>query len=177
VEGVNETPDVLLSKHVENYVAYTAQANATSYKDRAVLDALREMVGADRPIREVTPFHIERWKQARAKEVSRPTVNRELNISRGCFSFALKGKLLRESPTTAVENYRTDETRVRCLDDEQLRVVLAITDAFVADVCRATLETLSRISELLPLRREHVGASWIECRLKGRCCGSGLRPS
>ena len=55
-EGVADMPDVLLSKHVDHYVAHTAQANTTSYKDRAVLDALREIVGADRPIREVTAF-------------------------------------------------------------------------------------------------------------------------
>jgi excisionase family DNA binding protein len=167
MEGVAEIPDVLLSKHVETYLAHTEKTNLTSYKDRAVLDALRDVVGADRPIREITSFHVERWKQTRLKDVSRSTVNREFNIIRGCFSFAVKGKLLREPPVSDVDPYRTDDTRRRVLTDDELKSVLAIEDPFVADVCRATLETLSRISELLALRREHIGASWIECRVKG----------
>jgi hypothetical protein len=67
----------------------------------------------------MTAFHIDRWKQARTKEVSRTT------------------ELLRESPVAAVDNYRTDDTRVGCLTDDGLRTVLAITDTFVTDVCRA----------------------------------------
>src|SRR5262249_46783584 len=133
----------------------------------AVLDALREVVGADRPIREITPFHIERWKQARAKEVNRSTVNRELNIVRGCFTFAVEGKLLRASPVADVDDYRTDDARLRVLNEDELATVLPLEDAFVVDVCRTTLEKLGRISELLALRRDHIGASWIECRLKG----------
>ena len=86
IEGIAEVPDVLLSKLVESYVGHTEQAHATAYKNLAVLNALREIVGADRPIREITSFHFERWKQARSKDVSRSTVNRELNIIHGCFA-------------------------------------------------------------------------------------------
>jgi hypothetical protein len=71
------------------------------------------------------------------------TVNRELNIVRGCFTKAVEWKLLAESP------------------------IRSIDAPFVVLVCRATLESLARISELLTLRREHVGPSWVEMRKKG----------
>ena len=66
------------------------------------------------------------------------------------------------APAANVDNYETEDTRIRCLSDDELKIVLAIENPFVVDVRRATLETLSRISELLALRREHIGASWIE---------------
>ena len=75
-------------------VRHTAKTNATAYKDQAVLDSLLASVG-DRPIDEVSPFHIERWKQERAEDVSQSTVNRELNIIRGCFSRAVDWGRLR----------------------------------------------------------------------------------
>jgi len=38
---------------------------------------------------------------------------------------------------------------------------------FVALLCRVTLISLSRLSEVLALRREHLGGSWMEVRQKG----------
>ena len=52
-----------------------------------MLDRLVSSV-SDRLLTEVSPFHIERWKRERADKVSQSTVNRELNIVRGCFSRA-----------------------------------------------------------------------------------------
>lgn len=44
-----------------------------------MLARLLKEVG-ERRVKEVLPFHLEKWKAARAKEVSQATVNRELNI-------------------------------------------------------------------------------------------------
>src|SRR6202163_221293 len=52
----------------------------------------------DRPIAEVSAFHVERWKGQRAEQVKRSTVNRELNIVRGCFSRAVEWGRLAVSP-------------------------------------------------------------------------------
>ena len=67
---------------VEAYSAWTAAQNRTSYKDPAVLSRFLRVAG-DKPLDRIAPFDVERWKTARVKEVSRATVNRELNIVRG----------------------------------------------------------------------------------------------
>jgi integrase len=151
--------------HVKVYVEHTAKTNATAYKDQAVLDSLIASVG-DRPIDEVSPFAIERWKQERAEDVSRSTVNRELNIVRGCFSRAVDWRRLISSPCERVKPYRVDDTRMRILTDEETQLVLSAPPD-VALMCRVTLISLNRISEVLGLRREHIGPSWMEVRRKG----------
>jgi len=99
-EGLRKTRTIKLSEHIKHYTAHTAKANRTSYKDAAVLARLLEEVG-DRRLGDVSPFHIEKWKGARAKVVGASTVNRELNIVRGCFSRAVDWERLVKSPILA----------------------------------------------------------------------------
>ena len=80
---------VKLSEHIKSYVAYTAKTNRTGYKDADVLARLLTGVG-DRRLSDISSFQLEKWRTARAKAVSPSTVNRELNIVRGCFSRAVE---------------------------------------------------------------------------------------
>ena len=85
-----------------------AKTNRSSYKDQAVLDRLVASTD-DRQLNDISPFHIERWKRERADKVSQSTVNRELNIVRGCFSRAVQWGRLGVSPLRTVKPYRVDE--------------------------------------------------------------------
>ena len=168
LEGRDEEdqPQVTLKKHIEDYVAYTGKKNRTSYKDDTVLQRVLSSVG-DRALNEVSPFHIERWKAGRAESVSRSTVNRELNIVRGCFSRGVEWGRIDKSPLDSVRTYKVDDQRVRVLNDTELRKVLGSPDKIVALICRVTLECLPRLSEVLALRPEHLGPTWMEVRRKG----------
>lgn len=163
--GLRRPKPVRLSDHVKAYVKHTAKSNVTAYKDQTVLDSLVASVG-DRLITDVSAFHIERWKQERAEDVSKSTVNRELNIIRGCFSRAVDWGRLGLSPLRAVKPYKVDDQRIRVLNDDELTRVLALP-ADVALMCRVTLVSLNRISEVLALKRDHLGPSWMEVRRKG----------
>jgi site-specific recombinase XerD len=144
----------LADLRAEKYVAHTAKSNATSYKDQAVLDSFIASVG-DRTLDEVSAFHVERWKQERAEDVSKSTVNRELNIIRGCFSRAVEWGRLALSPLPSVKPYKVDDQRIRVLSDDELQLVLSASSD-VALICRVTLISLNRISEVLG----HVRWSW-----------------
>ena len=73
-----------LSDHIKVYTEWTAKTNRSSNKDPGILASFLRVVG-DRRLEDFSPFHVERWKTARAKEVKPATVNRELNIVRGLF--------------------------------------------------------------------------------------------
>lgn len=155
-----------LSVHIERYTEHTAAVNATSYKDAGVLNRLKTLVG-DKWLTEIKSFDIERYKTARIKGVAKSTVNRELNIVRGCFARAVEWGVIPASPAIPVKDFDVDDCRVRVLTDDELRRVLAIDDPFVVDVCRTTLESLARLSEVLGIHRSHIGAGWAEVRRKG----------
>jgi integrase len=179
-EGLRKARSVKLSEHIKAYVAFTAKTNRTSYKDGDVLARLLADVG-DRRLSDVSPFHLEKWKAGRAKVVAPATVNRELNIVRGCFSRAVDWDRLVKSPMRSVKPYRVDNIRLRLLSDAEAARLLSVdataraftaaaeartrtrlNRGFVADLqlmARTTLVTLLRLSEVLALRREDVRAT------------------
>jgi hypothetical protein len=109
-EGFRPVKPILLSAHITAYVAYTAQTNRSSKKDQTILTRFAASVG-DRLLADVSAFHIERWKRERAAMVRQSTVNRELNIVRGCFSRAVDWGRLGVSPLRTVKPYRVDNIR------------------------------------------------------------------
>jgi integrase len=157
-EGFRPVKPILLSAHVKAYVAHTEKTNRSSNKDQPVLDAFLASVG-DRLLTEVSAFHVERWKRERAAVVSQSTVNRELNIVRGCFSRAVEWGRLGVSPLRAVKAYRVDNVRLRVCSPEDIQTLIKAAPADLALLARLTLETLLRLSEALALRREDIGAS------------------
>jgi integrase len=109
---------------------------------------------------EVSAFHVERWKQERADKVSRSSVNRELNIIRGCFSRAVEWGRVRLSPLRAVKPYRVDNIRLRVCSPEEIKTFLDGAPVDLALLARLTLESLLRLSEALALRREDIGSTY-----------------
>lgn len=159
-EGLKQPTPIKLSVHVTAYVAHTVKANRSApAKDDRVLKAFLASVG-DRLITEVSAFHIERWKQQRAEVVSRSSVNRELNIVRGCFSRAVEWGRLGVSPMRTVKPYRVDDVRLRVASPEEIKSLLEGAPADLRLLARLTLESLLRLSEALALRREDIGPSF-----------------
>lgn len=157
---------MMLAHHVEDYLKFAKQHHTTFYKTEKTLRAFLAVVGRI-ALKDVAPFTVERWRQERAKQkVSKATINRELNIVRGCFSKAVEWRRLAVSPLSSVKAYKVDDQRVRVLSDEELKLVLA-GDPFVALMCRVTLECLPRLSEVLAIEKSHIGPNWIEFRRKG----------
>lgn len=166
-EGLRRPKAPPLSKHVEAYGIWaTSNHPASASKDTRVLGQFLEAVG-DKRLDQISVFDIERWKTQRAKEVSRSTVNRELTVLRGCFSRAMAWGRLERSPLVSIKDYTVDDTRLRVLDADELRTLLTQGAPDLVLLCRVTLECLPRLSEVLGLRREHIGGRWIEIRRKG----------
>lgn len=181
-EGLRRAGGVKLSVHIKEYLAHTAKKNRTSGKDADVLARVLASIG-DRRLREVSSFALERWKAARAKHVSQSTVNRELNIVRGCFARGVEWDRIARSPVRSVKPYRVDNIRLRILTDAETSRLLseeATAEAFAAAaakkkaiklspalvpdlrlMARTTLCTLLRLSEVLALRRQDIGATEI----------------
>lgn len=154
--GLTRIKPVPLSEHVKAYTAHTAKTNRSSYKDADVLSRLVESVG-DRLLPEISAFHIERWKRERAEQVSKSTVNRELNIVRGCFSRAVEWERLTVSPLRSVKPYKVDNVRLRVCSPGEIKTLLEGAPADLALLARLTLESLLRLSEALALRRDDIG--------------------
>ena len=149
-----------LSRHVQEYTEWTQVRNRTGGKDPAVLARFVATVG-DKRLDQVATFDVERWKTIRAKQVRKSTVNRELNIVRGCFSRAVEWKRLVKSPMATVKPFRVENTRLRVLSPDEIRVVLTEAPQELALIARVTLEGLLRVSEVLSLMRSDIQRDYL----------------
>jgi integrase len=159
-ERLRKLKPIKLSEHIKTYADWAEKTNRSSIrKDRRVLNHFVETIG-DRHLDEVTAFHIERWKTLRSKDVMQSSVNRELNVIRGCFSRAVDWGRLVVSPMKTVKPYRVDNVRMRILSPEEIKLVLETCPTALALVARTTLESLPRLSEVLNLRIEDLGPDY-----------------
>jgi integrase len=119
-----------------------------------------------RQLDEIGVIQIERYKQDRLKAKSKrgtlmspASINRELELLSGVFSYALKCKILIPNPCQDVKRLDEDNDRNRYLsDDEEKRLMAQLTDrrAHLLPIVRLALLTLMRKRELLNLRRVNV---------------------
>ncbi|GAC1467940.1 MAG: hypothetical protein PVSMB1_16850 [Gemmatimonadaceae bacterium] len=81
----------LLSDFVTDYLSAAEEEHVTYNKDTRVLAQCQRFIG-DRRLTDISQFAIEKWKISRAKQVTRSTVNRELNVVKGLLSRAVEWK-------------------------------------------------------------------------------------
>ena len=159
-EKLRKPKAIKLSEHVKAYADWAEKTNRSALrKDRRVLTQFVDTVG-DRFLDEITAFHVERWKTLRAKEVAQSSVNRELNVIRGCFSRAIEWSRLIVSPMKSVKPYRVDNVRMRVLSPDEITLLLDSCPPALGLIARTTLESLPRLSEVLNLRVEDLGPDY-----------------
>ena len=124
-EKLRKPKTVKLSEHANAYAEWAEKTNRSSLlKDRRVLKGFLETIG-DRPLDEITPFHVERWKTLRAKEVSQSSVNRELNVIRGRGRMGPAHRLADENRQALPRRQRAHARAVTRRDQAPARILSA----------------------------------------------------
>lgn len=123
-EKLRKPKSIKLSEHVKSYAEWAEKTNRSALrKDRRVLTQFMATIG-DRSLDEITAFHVERWKTLRARDVAQSSVNRELNVIRGCLSRAVEWGRLIVSPMKSVKPYGVDNVRMRGLSPDEITLLL-----------------------------------------------------
>ena len=159
-EKLRKPKAIKLSEHVKTYADWAEKTNRSALrKDRRVLTQFVATIG-DRFLDEITAFHVERWKTLRSRDVTQSSVNRELNVIRGCLSRAVEWGRLIVSPMKSVKPYRVDNVRTRVLSPDEIKLLLESCPPALGLIARMTLESLPRLSEVLNLRVEDLGPDY-----------------
>jgi len=159
---------VRLAVHVADYLEWARKDHPATadLKDARVLREFQEEVGIKR-VDQVVPFDIERWRARRSKEVKRPTVDRELVVVKSLFRRAVEWGRVVSNPAAKVRPYGGDEPRIRVFSAGEISTITNKAERRIALICRVTLESLPRLSEVLGILPDHIGPSWVEMRRKG----------
>jgi integrase len=156
-----------LAALVREFLAwYQKEHPSTAAKAVHIINDFRDFVNGqahDTPLANISGFTIDKWSCThRRRTRARPSTVNEPD--QGCFA----GVAWRPDrpPTTQTTKYRGRQAAPRP-DNAELGRLMKHGDPYVVRICRVTLECLPRLSEVLNIRREHIGPSYIQIRRKG----------
>ena len=101
---------------------------------------------------EVTPKRIEDYKLKRMKEVSPATVNRELACLKHMFNKGIEWDMAESNPVKKVKLFKENNVRVRFLEREEIKKLLANCSEPLRSIVAVALNTGMRRGEIFNLR-------------------------
>jgi integrase len=175
----SDEPVYLLAAHVQEYLNYAKAdhpATATT-KDEPTLATFLKAVG-NQDLKQLDALAIERWRQGRLKVwsrgrlLSKQTVNRELNIVKGCLTWAETMGRLEFSPARKVKPWKTDDYERPILQSPADYAAITRMEMPHRLINLVTLRALCRLSEVCSLKRadlspSHAPEPYITVRRKG----------
>lgn len=140
----------------KTYIEIHAKPNKKSWRsDQTSLNHLIPFFGS-KYLYEITHFMIEKYKNQRAESVKPASVNRELACLKCMFSKAILWDKMRDNPVRKVRLFKENNQRVRYLDGEELKKLLANCQPKLLPLVIVDLNTGMRKSEIRYLKWERL---------------------
>jgi integrase len=149
----SKKPSPLFEDMAEEYLRYyEANRRPRSLRRHEMARRALRSTFAGKRLSEITPFSIERYKQARREEGRSPvTINRELAFLKNLFTMAIAWGKASENPVKQVKTFREENGRTRFLTEEEEAQLLARCGPDLKPLVITALHTGFRKSELLSL--------------------------
>jgi len=160
VKSLPENSKQTLQQAIQEYLGYV-KVNFTTNTQRdynSILKLLKEHLGTDRPIADITIRDIERYKNEKYSGTMSPhTINHDLRCIKSFFNRLVQWDLLEKSPCKGVKLIRIDETIRPYLSKEDLQTVLKhTTGTQLHDIILFAVLTGLRLGEIVNLNWEDI---------------------
>ncbi|UCG51023.1 MAG: site-specific integrase [Candidatus Latescibacterota bacterium] len=139
----------------DRYLEHAKKEKKSWQRDELALKIAKKFFKKKR-IDELAPFDFERFKAARADQVSKSTVNRDLSVLKRLFNLAIDWNLVATNPLKKVAVYRLDEKTMRVLSHEEERRLIEAAAPHIRPLIIVAINTGMRRGELLSLQWEQV---------------------
>jgi integrase len=108
------------------------------------------------PLDAITSGQVEKFKLARASEISSAGTNRDLAALRFMLNFAIRQEYVERNPVSAVKLLPEGPGCMRVVSHEEQQKYLAVANPLLRDVAVLILETGMRPEEVYTIRNENV---------------------
>ncbi|MGA9115841.1 MAG: tyrosine-type recombinase/integrase [Bacteroidota bacterium] len=151
-------PSVLLSRFLEDYLAYSKVNHAPRTHEcyRFILKRFLTSIG-DCLLSQVSPKQVDDYKTRRLRAVSPPTLNIELRTLRAAFGVAVRWKLIKDSPFEGARLASVPERTPAFMSKTDFEKFLSVvSERWLKELAVFAVATGLRRGELLNLRWEDV---------------------
>ncbi|MBA7622771.1 Tyrosine recombinase XerD [subsurface metagenome] len=139
----------------EMYLAY-AKVNKKSWKRDVSSFKKLLPVFENMRIKDISAFHIEKYKQKRREEVSKASTNREIALLKHMFNLAIMWKKASHNPVREVKLFKERNQRVRFLTEEEIHKLIEYCLPQLKPIVITALTTGMRRGEILKLKWKNV---------------------
>jgi integrase len=149
--------NILVEYFVNEYLTYSEENKSkTSFdRDKTITGNFLAFIG-HKGIRSISSFDIEKHKHERLKNVSKPTINRELDTIKNMFKKAVEWGYLKENPASTVQKYKLKERLYNIVSPDEERLILEHASPHLKMAIVIALNTGMRLKEILSLRWEDI---------------------
>jgi len=138
--------------YLENY---SKPNKKSSRRDVTSINNLKPFF-AEKYLHEITPLDVEKYKRERQSKVSNATVNREVACLKHIFTKAIEWGIVQKNPGKKVKLLRERNTRLRYLDEKEIRTLHDACAEHLKPIVTVALNTGMRKEEILSLRWKDV---------------------
>jgi len=148
-------PKTTFDELAKIYIDY-AKTNKLSWtRDEYSIKRLSQNFAGKR-LEQISPLLIEKYKNARVKEVSVATLNRELACLKHMFSKAIEWQLYTSNPVKAVKLFKEHNQRLRYLTVGEVHRLIGELPVHLKPVVQCALHTGMRRGEILGLKWDDI---------------------
>ncbi len=134
---------------------YSKPNKKSSRRDVTSINNLKPFF-AGKYLHEITPLDMEKYKRRSQSQVSNATVNREVACLKHIFTKAIEWGMVQKNPGKKVKLLRERNTRLRYLDEKEIRKLHDACAEHLKPIVIVALNTGMRKEEILSLRWKNL---------------------
>lgn len=144
-----------LQKEVLEY-ARNNMANSTYELYKKSINNLIRFLG-NKPLKNITYLELERFKNHRAKTVSKTSANMEIRTIKAILNFAVRSGFIANNPAIDIKQFKLPEKEKLSFSQPDLEKLFnAITDPLIGRIALFGLNTGCRLSEILNIQIKDI---------------------
>ncbi len=153
-----KNPVIYLEGLKDEVLKYT-QTNLSPATHCLYITAFKNLLSflGNKPIKLITTKELDNYKNKRANEIRKATVNIELCCIKAIFNLALKWDFINSNPAKEVKKFKIEEREILSFSDTELKILFdAIPEGNIRNIVLFALNTGCRINEILNVQIKDI---------------------
>lgn len=134
-------------------------SNLSPATHRLYITAFKNLLSflGNKPIKQITTKELDNYKNKRADEIKKATVNIELTCIKAAFNLAFKWDFIGVNPANYVKKFKIEQKEILNFTDTELQIVFAkMPNGLIKNVVMLALGTGCRLNEILNLQFKDI---------------------
>jgi len=155
-------PEIIYLETLQFEVLKYTHSNLSPATHRLYITALKNLLSflGNKPVKQVTTKELDNYKNKRADEIKKATVNIELTCIKAVFNLALKWDFITDNPAKEVRKFKIEQKEILNFTDTELQVIFAkMPKGLIKNVVTVAISTGCRLNEILNLQYRDIDLS------------------